>query len=229
MCFNPGTLMNDNRDFFRPMLGDGRPPLLLFALGLTLSGLFALFLAASGQFLPHDERFLGQTAQNLCSLHGCRIVHFMIHDRIAFGGALVAVGLCYFWLMEFPLRDGHAWAWWLLLVSGTIGFATFLAYLAYGYLDLWHAVATLILVPCFLVGLLRSRLRLLRWQKISCLLEPAAGLPWSAGRLCLLATAVGMIVGGITILSVGMTCVFVPQDLAFLGLEVAEMETLNPH
>jgi hypothetical protein len=85
------TTMNDNRGFFQPMLGDGRPPLLLLALGLILSGLFAVFLAASGQFLPHDERFLGQTAEGLCSLHGCRIVHFMSHDWLAFGGALVAI------------------------------------------------------------------------------------------------------------------------------------------
>jgi fatty acid desaturase len=220
--------MNDHRDFFQPMLGDGRPPLLLLALGLTISGLFAVFLAASGQFLPHDERFLGQTAEGLCSLHGCRIVHFMIHDRLAFGGALVAIGMSYFWLVEFPLREGHAWAWWLLLFSGTIGFASFLAYLAFGYLDIWHAVATLILLPCFLVGLLRSRSRLVRWESIRCLLRPVIGIPWSSGRLCLLATAVGMVGGGVTILFVGMTCVFVPQDLGYLGLGVAEMDALNP-
>lgn len=216
--------MKDNRDFFEPTLGDGRPPLLLLSLGLTLSGLFALFLAASGQFLPHDERFLGQTAHDLCSLHGCRIVHFMIHDRLAFGGALVAMGLSYFWLVEFPLRDGCAWAWWLLLFSGTIGFISFLAYRAYGYLDTWHAVATLVLLPCFLVGLKRSCSRLVKWESVT----PVAGPPLSLGRLCLLATAVGMIGGGVTILLVGMTCVFVPQDVAFLGLGLAEMDALNP-
>src|SRR3712207_8431362 len=41
--------------------------------------------------LPHDERFLGMTAEQLCSLHGCRIVHFMYHDRGAFGGSIVAI------------------------------------------------------------------------------------------------------------------------------------------
>jgi hypothetical protein len=37
-----------------------------------------------------------------------------------------------------------------------VGFLTFLAYLGYGYLDTWHGVATLFLLPVFGVGLLRS-------------------------------------------------------------------------
>ena len=37
----------------------------------------------------------------------------MIHDRLSFGGALVALGLVYGWLVEFPLRQRRAWAWWL--------------------------------------------------------------------------------------------------------------------
>ena len=39
-----------------PVLGDGRPLLLALAGGLLLAGGFALFLAASGEFLPHDIR-----------------------------------------------------------------------------------------------------------------------------------------------------------------------------
>ena len=62
---------------------------------LVRVGLVVILLGASGHFLPHDEAFLGMTAQELCALHGCRIVHFMIHDRVSFGGALVAVGLLY--------------------------------------------------------------------------------------------------------------------------------------
>src|SRR5262249_60173002 len=120
-------------------------------------GLFALFLAVTGEFLPHDERFLGMTAQQLCALHGCRIVHFMIHGRGSFGGALVAVGLLDLWLAEFPLRRGQAWAWWVFLLTGGVGFGSFLAYLGYGYLDTWHGVATLGLLPCYAAGLACSR------------------------------------------------------------------------
>jgi hypothetical protein len=222
----------DNRDLFGTMLGDGRPPLVLLSLGLVLSGLFALFLAVTGQFLPHDERFLGLTAEQLCARHGCRIVHFMIHDRLAFGGALVSVGLSYLWLVEFPLRRGEAWAWWLLLLSGTVGFASFLAYLGRGYLDLWHGVATLALLPCFVVGLVRSWVVLARREGVRCLLRSNIRVALSSahglGRACQLAAATGLVGAGLVILLVGMTSVFVPQDLAYLGLSVEEMDTLNP-
>jgi hypothetical protein len=156
----------------------------------------------------------------------------MIHDRAAFGGALVALGLVYVWLTEFPLRQRQAWAWWLLLVSGAVGFASFLAYLGYGYLDTWHLAATLALLPCYLFGLARSRAGLLRPGGIGSLLEPAARILWTSaaglGRACLLAASAGMTVAGLTILVVGMTCVFVPQDLAFLGVGVEELHALNP-
>jgi hypothetical protein len=222
----------DDRGFFEVIFRNGRSLLVLLALGLLLSGLFALFLGVTGQFLPHDVRFLRMTAERLCSLHGCRIVHFMIHDRIAFGGALVAIGLLYLWLIEFPLRQGMAWAWWLLLVSGTVGFASFLAYLNYGYLDTWHGVATLVLLPCFVLGLVCSCNTLTGSRSVRSLLATGVRLPWRSaegmGRACFLATAVGMTFAGLTILTVGTTCVFVPQDLSFLRLSVEEMDVLNP-
>jgi hypothetical protein len=224
---------HDTRGFLSTAVGNGRPPLLVLGMGLLGSGLFALFLAATGHFLPHDERFLGMTARQLCALHGCRIVHFMVHDRLAFGGALAAVGLLYLWLVTVPLRQGHPWAWWLLLVSGGVGFASFLAYLGYGYLDAWHGLATLGLLPCFALGLARSRTTLAGPAVgASTLLAPGVRAPWRSaqgiGRACLLAAASGAAGGGLTILVVGTTCVFVPQDLAYLGLGVEELHALNP-
>ena len=89
------------------------------------------------------------------------IVHFMFHDRVSFGGSLIAIAVLYLWLAEFPLKAGEAWAWWTLLLSGVVGFGSFLTYLGYGYLDTWHGAATLVLLPCFVVGLSRSRRRVL--------------------------------------------------------------------
>ncbi len=53
----------DKRVPFLMVKSDGRYLLIGLSLGLTLSGLSALFLAATGRFLPHDERFLGMTAR----------------------------------------------------------------------------------------------------------------------------------------------------------------------
>jgi hypothetical protein len=215
------------------MVGDGRPLLLFTGLALILSGGFAIFQSATGQFLPHDVQYLGMTARDLCRLDECRIVHFMFHDRVSFGGALIAVGTLYMWLTEFPLKQGEAWAWWLILVSGVVGFGSFLTYIGYGYLDTWHGVATLMLLPCFGYGLYRSYsiLPLPRsWRTLLCQAET---VPWSSaygvGRACLLATAVALLVGGLTIMAVGMTTVFVPQDLQFMGMPAAELRAVNPH
>ena len=216
----------------RTARGDGSSLLLVLGLGLLVSGLFALLLAATGRFLPHDERFLGMNAGQLCALHGCRVVHFMVHDRLAFGGALAAVGVLYLWLVASPLRRGEAWAWWVLLVSGAVGFLSFLAYLGYGYLDTWHGLATLALLPCYVFGLVRSRRTLSGAAGVRSLLVPGERVPWrsahGAGRACLLMTAAGMVVGGLTIMTVGMTCVFVPQDVAYLRVGADALHALNP-
>jgi hypothetical protein len=80
-----------------------RTLLLLAGAGsLVLAGGFGIFLAASGELLPHDIRYLGMSAA---------------------------------------------------------GFGSFLAYLGYGYLDTWHGLGTVLLLPVFVVGLLCARRR----------------------------------------------------------------------
>src|SRR5207248_1951511 len=143
--------------------------------------------------------------------------------RISFGGALIAIGLLYVWLVQSPLRRGEAWPWWVLVLSGIEGFGSFFAYLGYGYLDTWHGLATLALLPCFALGLVWSHPQ----GGVQCLCRPAYWGPWPSraglGRLCLLGAAAGMVCAGMTILVIGMTCVFVPQDLSFIGVSVDEL------
>src|SRR6185295_8336980 len=82
---------------------------------------------------------------------------FMTHDRVAFGGTLLALAVLYTWIVAVPLAAGERWAWNLIGFSGALGFVSFLAYLGYGYFDLWHAVATAVLLPIFVVGMARTR------------------------------------------------------------------------
>jgi hypothetical protein len=215
-----------DRGLLETLIGDGRSLLHLTGLSLILAGLFALFLSATGRFLPHDVEFLGMEARDLCTLHGCRIVHFMFHDRVAFGGAIIAVGILYLWLAAFPIREGQAWAWWLFALSGVTGFGSFLSYLGTGYLDSWHGVATLGLLGLFAGGLIRTYPLLAPPRSGRGLLKPAGGR--SLGTWFLLATAAGMVAGGGSILAIGTTSVFVPTDLQFMGVTVEELRTLNP-
>lgn len=205
--------------------------LMITSFTLCIAGVTVIAVGASNRFLPHDERYLGMTAVDLCSLHGCRVVHFMVHDRVAFGGAAAAAGVLYLWLVASPLRRGEPWAWRALVHSGAIGFASFLAYLGYGYLDTWHGLVTAGLFAAFAFGILRTRPHGASPNRDPD--TPIAPLRWphtisELGRLLLLAAAAGLTVGGFTIMLIGMTCVFVPQDLAFMGINVAELHSLNP-
>jgi hypothetical protein len=221
-----------DRGLLREVVGDGVPLLLLTAFGLTFAGAFAMFLAATGEFLPHDVRYLRMTAAELCTVADCRVVDFMIHDRAAFGGALFGVGVLYVYLVLFPLRQGQAWAWWLLLVSGSLGFVSFLAYFGYGYLDRWHGVGTLAMLPGYALGMARSRILIRPWQGPAVLvtagrlpdLRTRAGL----GRACLILGAGATAIGGSVIVGVGLTGVFVPEDLAFMGVTVEELRAVSP-
>ena len=122
-------------------------------LALIASGLFAIVLAGTVRMLPYDFEYLGMSAAELCRFHDCHIIHFMAHDRVSFGGSIIAIGVLYCWLALSPVRRGEAWSWWALLISGVLGFGSFLTYLSYGYLDVWHGLATLMLLVVFSAGL----------------------------------------------------------------------------
>ncbi len=230
---NQGVDPRSTESLLSALIGDGRPLLSLTGIALILSGGFMLFLSITGSFLPHDVAYLGMDAAQLCSLAQCRVVHFMFHDRVSFGGVLIAIGTLYLWLAEFPLRRGEEWAWWIFVAGGVSGFASFLSYLGYGYLDTWHGIATLALLPLFGVGMWRTR-RLFSpgpWLGWRSLRSPSRPLEWHTrsgiGRLLMLFSGLGMTLAGTVITIVGMTTVFVPEDLAYMGLSAAQIHDIS--
>lgn len=222
-------------------VGDGRLLIKFTAVCLGLSGLFGLVQSATGFMLPHDLAYLQMSLEDLCGVSEGRVVGFMFHDRASFGGALVAIALMYYWLAEFPLAAGEAWAWWTLNLSGLVGFGSFFTFLGYGYLDTWHAAASAALLPCFVAGLWRSArivraaggcrgpesrgpeihgARLRHWMK--------PGARFSAGVACLVMAALGMIGAGVTIQGIAMTDVFVSTDLEFMELAPSQLTLVSP-
>lgn len=215
-----------------PLYRLGWPLVALTGAVLIASGLFALLLAATVKLLPYDYHYLGMTLEQLCDPAACRVVHFLAHDRVAFGGSIISVGILYVWLSCQPLRRSEAWAWWTLLLSGTIGFGSFLTYLGYGYLDVTHGIATLLLLPIYIIGMLCSFFTLPHPRGIKSLFRVGAKAwlwsPAGQGRLCMTFVTFGMILGGFIIMGVGMTRVFVPQDLEFMQLSVADLNAISP-
>lgn len=202
---------------------DGRPLLRFVAVGLILAGGFALFLTITGNFLPHDEAYLGMTQEQLCAVYGCRVVGFMFHNRASFGGALIAVGIINLWLIEFPLRQGERWAWRAVLLNCAIGFASFFLYLSYGYLDTWHASASVALFVAFAIGMMKTNGSLR-----PCIPRERATLTWNAGRILFIMVASGLMVSGLIIMTVGATSVFVPQDLTYMCADALDLAAFNP-
>ena len=222
--------VQEREGLFARWVGDGRPLLAACCIALMFGGGFAIFVALAGDFLPHDVHYLGMTAGELCEVQ-CRIVDFMIHDRASWGGTLVGIGVLYLWLVTFPLSSGERWAWWTVAVTGAIGFATFLSYLGYGYLDTWHGLGTLFLLPVFVWGLIRSRRVLNQDQSSSIGSDEIVSIPRdrvALGRLVLMLGAAGTFLGGSVILTIGVTNVFVPEDIEFIGFDADQMSSISP-
>lgn len=113
-----------------------------------------------------------------------------------------------------------------------MGFASFLSYLGYGYLDTWHGAGTMLLLPVFVIGMKRTRRLLTERLDPRCVFKPSGWVGmrnrYALGRLVLLLGAGATAIGGLTILSVGVTDTFVPTDLEFIGMSAAQIRNINP-
>ncbi len=207
-------------------------PFTISGVVLILVGFFLISQSFLGKLLPHDISSLGMTTNQLAFFNSGNILKFMFHDRIAFGGSLISIGIFYIWLTAVPLKNGEGWAWWLFLISGITGFGSFLTYIGYGYLDMWHLFGTLCLLPIYIYGLYVSYFKINTDKKISSLLLKNINTNFKTkegfGNWLLLLTATGLFLGGVVIMLVGMTMVFVPQDLDFMKIKVCGLTHINP-
>jgi hypothetical protein len=220
--------MRNERGLMEVVLGDGRFLIALTGIALALSGLFAILQSVSGQLLPQDSHAIGMDSAALMHAGNRHLLGFMFHDRVAYGGTLLSIGAGYLWLAAFPMQARAVWAWWALLFSGAIGFLAFLTYLGQGYLDSWHGVATLFLLPVFVAGVWRARPETFSLRAVWTQTREETGQSARWGRILLSACAVGILLAGITIAVFGMTRVFVPSDLRFIGLDVGALNRISP-
>jgi dihydroorotate dehydrogenase len=196
------------------LLGAGWFWMLLLGLGMLVAGALAWLVAATRVVLPYDEAFVGASRAQLAAING-RLLSFMAHDRVSLASTMIAIGVLYAQLAVHGLRQRAHWAYVTIAVSAAVGFASFFLFLGYGYFDPLHALLALLLLPLFLLGLRRPADA-----------PPAVPRPdlhndrawWLAqwGQLGAVALGVGLVGAGGAIMGVGVTAVFVPEDLAFL-------------
>jgi hypothetical protein len=199
---------------------------LLLGVSMLLGSTIALAVAATRVVLPYDEHFVGMTRDALEAINP-RLLPFMAHDRVALAGTMVTIGVMYCGLSWFGVRRGLHWAKVAVEGSAFAGFASFFLFLGFGYFDPFHAFVTSVLLQFLLLGV-HSRL------------GPTAALPppdlhndarWRRslwGQLLFVAQASAFIVGGLVISYVGVTSVFVPEDLQYMETTARELYLQNP-
>lgn len=196
----------------------------LLGLGMVLGGILAWIIAATTVILPYDEAFLGMDPLSL-SLINERLLYFMSHDRITLAGTMISIGILYGMLARFGLRCGHHWAKTALATSGIIGFGSFFLYLGYGYFDPLHAAAAIILFPMFILSM-RGRADRPSRQEPNLRNDRAWRLAqW--GQLMFVVLGFALALGGLVIAGVGISYVFVREDLAYLCMTPEMISQIN--
>ncbi|MEO3753731.1 hypothetical protein [Streptomyces sp. B6B3] len=198
---------------------------LLVGLGMTVAGLGAAAITLGPVLLWYDRDYLGMTPHDLRAANH-HVVHFLQHDRITMAGTMVALGALYTGLAVGGIRRGWPWARDVYLLSGAIAFPTLLYFLATGFVEPLHTATALVLFPMFVLAVRRTP-HAPRWR-----LAPEGPEPERrralTGQLLLIVTGAGLFVGGAVISVVGLTGVFVPTDLTFLGTSARSLEAVNP-
>jgi dihydroorotate dehydrogenase len=194
--------------------------------GMVVGGLMALIIAATKVVLPYDESFLGMTRDLLPAINP-HLLDFMAHDRITLAGVMVAIGLLYIALSIYGIRQGLHWARQAVLISAFTGFASFFLFLGFGYLDPFHAFVTVALLQLMLLGL-HSRLGTYL-PKVRP--DGRGNSAWRLGlwgQLLLVIHGFALLGAGTTISVIGVTDVFVHEDLEFMRTTAEALAAANP-
>lgn len=186
----------------------------LMAWGIFVGAALATWIALTRVVLPYDEAFVGLTRAELAAINP-RLLAFMEHDRISLSGTMGASAVLYLFIAWYPWRAGEHWARPAYLIPATIGFLAFFLYPGYGYLEPLHLLFFLALLPFYAAAVTRRQRG-----------EPAApptslrnDRAWRLGQwgqLLWIALAAGGTVAGLTITAIGVSRVFVPEDLGFM-------------
>lgn len=198
---------------------------LLVGLGMTGAGLGAAAITLGPVLLWYDRDYLRMTVHELHAANP-HLVHFLQHDRITMAGTMVAIGALYTGLAWGGIRRGWPWAREVYLLSGAIGFPTVFYFLATGFVEPLHTATTIVLFPMFVAAVRRTP-PAPRWRPAHEGPEPQRRRSL-VGQLLLIVTGAGLFVGGAVISVVGLTGVFVPTDLAFLGAGTQTLQSVNP-
>ena len=197
----------------------------LVGVGMILAGLGAAAIALGPVLLWYDRDYLGVSVDDLHDINH-HLVGFLQHDRITMAGNMIGIGTLYIGLAWGGIRQGRVWARNALLISGAVTFLTLFYFLVTGFIEPLHTLVVIALCPMFVFAVWRKP-STPRWRTLP-------GGPESVrrralwGQLLMIGLGGGLFVAGAVISTVGLTSVFVPTDLGFLGIEAGALGSEHP-
>lgn len=197
----------------------------LMGAGMLFGSLLALVIALTRVVLPYDEAFVGMHRHELAEVNS-RLLDFMAHDRVSLAGTMVAIGVMYLGISLGGIRRGLHWAQQSVFASALVGFASFFLFLGFGYLDTFHAFVTAVLLQ-FLLMALHSRLGTYTPETAPPLCGDRAWRRSLWGQLLLIIHGFALLAVGAVISAIGVTKVFVPEDLEFMGTTAQVLSEAN--
>lgn len=199
---------------------------LLLGISMLAGGLLALTIASTRVVLPYDETFAGLSREQLAAAND-RLLAFMAHDRVSLAGTMIAIGVLYVQLSLFGIRRGMHWARVAVLASAFAGFGSFFLFLGFGYFDPFHAFVTAILFQ-FLLLALHARMSAPVRQTLRSLCEDWRWRLALWGQLLMIVQGGVLLVAGLVISFIGITSVFVKEDLEFMHAGADALAAVSP-
>ena len=192
---------------------------------MVLGGGLTLALALTRVLLPYDEHYLGLTSDALRRTSP-RLFAFMAHDRGTLAGTMLGLGWFYIVLAWQGVRRDRHGTTTAVIASACAGFASFFAFFGFGYFDTLHAFVAALLFQLTVQIMVGEQggapeLRTIvdeedaHWRRAQ----------WA--QLMWVVHAVGLLIAGGMILGIGMTSVFVSEDLKFLCMTEQQVDELS--
>lgn len=198
----------------------------LMGLGMFVGGVMAMAIALTRVVMPYDESLVGMLRGELMRINE-RLLPFMQHDRVTLAGTMLSIGVLYAALAFHGIRRGLHWAYIAIVISATTGFFSFFTFLGFGYFDPFHAFVSAVLLQFLL---LTTVLPQPKHQAVSLpdLWNDSRWRRHQWGQLAFVVHGAVLIVAGAVISVIGMTDVFVPEDLEFLQCSQRVLAEANP-
>ena len=198
----------------------------LVGVGMVVAGLGAAAIALGPVLLWYDRDYLGASVADLHHINH-HLVGFLQHDRLTMAGNMIGIGALYVGLAWGGIRQGRVWARNALLISGLVTFLTLFYFLFTGFVEPLHTLVVVALFPMFLFAVW-CKPSTPRWRRAP---EGPESQRRRAlwGQLLMIGLGGGLFAAGAIISTVGLTSVFVPTDLGFLGAESGALRSADSH